>query len=241
MKRKRFTALKTNIFLFDRSPAGYPELNAERDVIDGLKAELEAIREGTGPGVDILVDLNFNFKTEGYLRIVDALAPLGLFWIELDIYNPQALALIRQRSSTPISSCETLIGIREFRPYFDHQSVDVAIVDAVWNGVWQSMKIAAVAEAHEVNIAPHNYYGHLATMMSAHFVAAVPNFRIMEIDIDQVAWHDELFTTAPRIEDGYPDSPENSGLGHRTPRAGDQSTSAAAWWRPLRATLTRWP
>ena len=223
VKRKRFTALKTNIFLFDRSPAsyfpgfnhpaGYPELNAERDVIDGLKAELEAFREGTGPGVDILVDLNFNFKTEGYLRIVDALAPLGLFWIELDIYNPQALALIRQRSSTPISSCETLIGIREFRPYFDHQSVDVAIVDAVWNGVWQSMKIAAVAEAHEVNIAPHNYYGHLATMMSAHFVAAVPNFRIMEIDIDQVAWHDELFTTAPRIEDGYLILPKTPGWG----------------------------
>ena len=213
VKEKRFTALKTNIFLFDRTPAGYfpgfnrpagyPELNAERDVIDGLKAELEAFREGAGPDIDILLDLNFNFKTEGYLKIVDALAPLALFWIEIDSYKPQALALIRQRSTTPISSCETLIGLREFRPYFEHQSMDVAIIDAVWNGVWQSMKIAAMAEAHEVNIAPHNFYGHLSTMMSAHFVAAVPNFRIMEIDIDQVPWRDELFTIAPKIEDGY--------------------------------------
>ena len=39
--------------------------------------------------------------------------------------------------------------------------MDVAIIDTVWNGVWQSMKIAALAEAHEVNVAPHNFYGHL--------------------------------------------------------------------------------
>jgi galactonate dehydratase len=57
------------------------------------------------------------------------------------------------------------------------QAMDVAIVDAVWNGVWQSIKIAAAADAHEVNIAPHNFYGHLATMMNAHFAAATPNLR----------------------------------------------------------------
>ena len=64
--------------------------------------------------------------------------------------------------------------------------MDVAIIDTVWNGVWQSMKIAALAEAHEVNVAPHNFYGHLCTMMNAHFAAAVPNLRIMEIDIDRL-------------------------------------------------------
>jgi len=40
--------------------------------------------------------------------------------------------------------------------------MDVAIIDTPWNGVWQSMKIAASAEAHEVNVAPHNFYGHSA-------------------------------------------------------------------------------
>ena len=230
VKERGFTALKTNIFLLDREPSGYmpgfnrpvgyPELNAERDVIDGLKAEMEAFREGAGPDIDLLLDLNFNMKTEGYLQTVEALAPLGLFWIEIDSYNPQALALIRQRSTTPISSCETLIGIREFRPYFDHQSMDVAIVDAVWNGVWQSVKIAAVAEAHEVNVAPHNFYGHLSSMMSAHFSAAVPNFRIMETDIDEVAWRGELFTVAPEIEDGHLILPKTPGWGTEPNEAG---------------------
>ena len=171
------------------------------------------MREGAGPDIDILLDLNFNFKTEGYLQLVQALAPLGLFWIEIDSYDPKALALVRRRSTTPISSCETLIGLREFKPYFENQSMDVAIIDAVWNGVWQSMKIASAAEAYEVNIAPHNFYGHLSSMMNAHFVAAVPNFRIMEIDVDQVPWRDELFTAAPEIEDGYLTVPTTPGWG----------------------------
>ncbi len=92
--------------------------------------------------------------------------------------------------------------MREFLPYFREQAMDVAIIDTPWNGVWQSMKIAACAEAHEVNVAPHNFYGHLCTMMNAHFAAAVPNLRIMEIDIDRLPWDDELFTCLPKIENG---------------------------------------
>jgi L-alanine-DL-glutamate epimerase-like enolase superfamily enzyme len=44
-----------------------------------------------------------------------------------------------------------------------------------------------MAEAYEVNCAPHNFYGHMSTLMSAHFCAAIPNFRIMEIDIPGAA------------------------------------------------------
>ena len=86
-----------------------------------------------------------------------------MFWIEIDTYSAEALGYIRRQSPHPISSCETLFGLREFMPYFREQAMDVAIIDTVWNGVWQSMKIAALAEAHEVNVAPHNFYGHLCT------------------------------------------------------------------------------
>src|SRR5439155_14887459 len=98
-------------------------------------------------------------------------------------------------------------------PYFREQAMDVAIIDAVWNGVWQALKIANAAEAFEVNIAPHNFYGHLATMMNAHFAAAVPNLRIMEIDIDRLPWDAELFTTAPHFVDGYFEVPDRPGWG----------------------------
>jgi galactonate dehydratase len=83
----------------------------------------------------------------------------------------------------------------------------------VWNGVWQSMKIAAAAEAFEVNIAPHNFYGHLASFMNLHFAAAVPNLRIMEIDIDRLDWDHELFSHEPVFENGYLAVPDRPGWG----------------------------
>ena len=220
VREKGFTALKTNIFMYDRgAPRAWrpgfgvpfaPELNVDKEVLRNLRAHLEAIRDGAGPDVDLLLDLNFNAKTEGYLKILREIADFDMFWVEIDSYSPAALAYIRGHSPHPISSCETLLGLREFLPYFREQSMDDAIIDAVWNGVWQSMKIAAAADACEVNIAPHNFYGHLATMMNAHFAAATPNLRIMEIDIDRLPWDEELFTTAPQFDDGcllVPDIP----------------------------------
>ena len=91
--------------------------------------------------------------------------------------------------------------------------MDVAIIDIPWNGILESVKIAAMAEAYEVNVAPHNFYGHLSSLMSAHFCAAVPNFRIMEIDIDDVPWKDDLVTAPPIIEDGAFVLPKGPGWG----------------------------
>ena len=225
VREKGFGALKTNIFVYDangKNARGWrpgfgvpfaPEINVEREVLDNLVLHLEALREGAGRDMDILLDLNFNAKTEGYLKILRAIEKLDLFWVEIDSYSPEALGLIRRRSPHPISSCETLLGLREFLPYFREQAMDVAIVDTPWNGVWQSMKIAAAAEAHEVNVAPHNFYGHLCTMMNAHFSAAVTNLRIMETDIDRLAWDHELFTHVPEFVDGYLIVPDRPGWG----------------------------
>ncbi len=225
VREKGFTACKTNIFLYDKdrkNPRGYrpgfgspftPELNIDRDVLRNVVMHLEALREGAGPNVDLLIDLNFNAKTEGYLKILRAIAHLDLFWVEIDTFNPQALGYIRRQSPHPVSSCETLLGLGEFLPYFREQAMDVAIVDTPWNGVWQSMKIAAAAAAHEVNVAPHNFYGHLCTMMNAHFSAAVPNLRIMETDIDRIAWDHELFTHVPEFVDGHLVMPDRPGWG----------------------------
>src|SRR5579864_4994896 len=223
VRERGFGALKTNIFLYEQGkPRGWrpgfaapfmPELNIERDVLRNLRMHLDAIRDGAGPDIDILLDLNFNAKTEGYVKILKAIRDLDMFWIEIDSYNPEALALIRRQSPHPISSCETLLGLREFNPYFHEQAMDVAIIDTPWNGVWQSMKIAAAAEAYEVNVAPHNFYGHLCSMMNAHFSAAVPNLRIMEIDIDRLAWDHELFTHVPDIQDGHLVIPDRPGWG----------------------------
>lgn len=223
VRERGFRALKTNLYRYvDGKPVGNaqgfgapfaPERNVELNFAAGVREHISALAEGAGPDVGILLDANFNTRTEGYLRLVRELADLDLFWFELDILDARALAHIRSQSRHPIASCETLMGLQQFLPFFREQALDVAIIDLVWNGAWQSMKIAAAAEAHEVNVAPHNFYGHLATMMNAHFAAAVPNLRVVETDIDRIAWDERLFTHAPAFEDGHLLIPDRPGWG----------------------------
>lgn len=223
VRERGFTALKTNVF--HQTPKGLQwwapgfgrnadlERTPPREVIKHLHQFLEALREGAGPGVDILLDLNFNARTEGYLALLRSLADLDLYWVEIDTPHANSLATIRAASPFTISGCESLTNLVEFLPYFEREALDVAIIDTIWIGIWQSMKIAAAADAYQVNIAPHNYYGHLSTMMTAHFCAAVPNLKIMETDIDRIAADAELFTVAPTYEAGHLIVPDTPGWG----------------------------
>jgi galactonate dehydratase len=72
----------------------------------------------------------------------------------------------------------------------------------IWNGFAQARKIADLAETFEVNCAPHNYYSHLATFVAAQWCASIPNVRMLEIDVDDVPWREELVTAVPQIEAG---------------------------------------
>jgi len=87
-------------------------------------------------------------------------------WVEIDSFDPRALALIRRSIGTPLASCESLFGRRQFKDFFENYAMDVGIIDLPWNGILESMKIAAMAEAYEVNCAPHNFYGHMSTLMT---------------------------------------------------------------------------
>ena len=138
---------------------------------------------------------------------------LKLTWLECDIHDPEALATVRRSTSTPIASLETIHGLAAFRPYLEHYACDVAIVDVQWNGLWESVRIASLADAFEVDCAPHNFAGHLSSMISAHFCASIPNYRIMEYDVDEVPWRDELFTHPPVIENGQIVVPTRPGWG----------------------------
>ena len=112
VRERGFTALKTNIFCFDQGAPymhqpgfarndGWPELNVDQRLLGIIERQMAAFREGAGPAVDLLLDLNFNFKTEGYLEVAKAIAPYRLMWLEIDSYDPKALALIRQQARHP--------------------------------------------------------------------------------------------------------------------------------------------
>ena len=224
VKQRGFRALKTNILPvvdgklasftpgFGRTP-GWPELNWDNRLTRGVTAQLMAIREAVGPDMGIHLDINFHFKTEGFKRIADAVAPANLTWLEIDTHDAPALAEIKRGAPCPIASCETLHGRREFKPFFDTYATDVAIIDVIWNGLNESLKIAAMADVYEVNCAPHNFYGHLCSAISATFSAVAPNFRVMEIDMDSAPWRDEFYETVPVIENGEFVLPKGPGWG----------------------------
>jgi galactonate dehydratase len=216
-----FDSFKTNIVVPGDEPqvlmpgfqGGGLDRNPSPELENALVRLLEAFREGTQGNAEPIVDLNFNLTTEGVLRIARALADHGLAWLEVDAFDPVSLAAVRSAATMPICSGENLYTNRGFRPFLEAGAMDVASVDVIWNGFHQAKKIADLAETFEVNCAPHNYYSHLATFISAQWCAAVPNVRMLEVDVDDVPWREELTTVTPALEGGKLTVPTGPGWG----------------------------
>ena len=215
-----FTAFKTNVVVPGDEPqvlmpgfgAGGGTLHAD-EIVSALVRLLEGFAEGTGGAARPIVDLNFNLEPEGCTRVARALERFDLLWLEVDMFDPAALAHVRHVAPMPVCSGENLYGSRGFRPFLEAGGMDVASVDVIWNGFHQSKKIADLAETFEVNCAPHNYYSHLATFMSAQWCAAIPNARILELDVDDVPWREELVSAVPEIAGGELRIPGGPGWG----------------------------
>ena len=219
-----FRTVKTNPMVFGAqgptllNPGFAPQGLAQERTLD--EATLEAIAmqcarlgEGLGEGRDLMLDVNFSLTPAALRRLAQRLPRKGIRWLEADVHSAAELAAVRASSPVPIASLESLHGRRAYLPWLEARAVDVAIVDVPWNGLGEAVGIAALAESFDVNVAPHNFYGPLADLMSAHFCAAVPNLEIMEIEADDVPWKQSLLTRAPRIEAGRMVIPDGPGWG----------------------------
>lgn len=220
---KGYTALKTNIVVpgdpasvyfggFGGEP-GTTDGVVTRQILRHIETLIGTFRDAVGPDVDINLDLNFNFKPESCMRIAQVLEQFDLLWLEIDMYEPDAIRQIKDSTSTKICTGENLFYMREFIPYFQARSADVFMIDVPWNGFAQSKKVGDLAEAYQLNVAPHNYYSHLSTCISASLCAVLPNVRIMEIDVDDVPWREDMATNVPHIENGYLTIPSGPGWG----------------------------
>ena len=218
-----FTALKTNIVIpgdpatvwfggFGRG-LGTTDQVVSAQLLRHIETLIGTFRDAVGPDVDINLDLNFNFKPESAMRIARVLEQFKLLWLEIDMYDPEAVLQIKESTSTTICTGENLFYMREYLPYFQIHAADVFMIDVPWNGFSQSKKVGDLAEVYQLNVAPHNYYSHLASAVSASLCAVLPNVRIMEIDVDDVPWKDDLATVKPEIVDGYYTVPTGPGWG----------------------------
>lgn len=209
-----YSAVKTNLVIPGETPmvlmpgfgGGPPDGLCTPALLDALDELVDAFQSQP---IGVILDLNFNLKPEFVIQIANR---LPLLWLEVDCYDPEALAEIRRKSPIPICTGENLYGNRQARPYLESRSCDILSVDLPWNGLSQSKKMADMAETFEVNITPHNYYSHLSTFMAANYCAVIPNVRMLEVDVDDVPWKDEI-TSRPEIVWGNMTLPTGSGWG----------------------------
>jgi galactonate dehydratase len=212
--REGFRAVKAAPF--DGFPVpGSPTSSIEAAVDNGISS-VAAIREAIGPEVDLMIDCHSFFDVPLAERVARRLEPQNLAWYEEPV-APERIEEtreIRRRIKQPMAGGEILFGVAGFAPLSRDRTVDVIMPDVKHcGGLLELTRIAAVAEAYGVAVAPHNPSGPIATAASIHASAVLKNFRILEFQWGEVSWRQDVVTPPERFENGTVQVPERPGLG----------------------------
>lgn len=154
------------------------------DALAAGRAQLRELRELVGPAVEIGLDAHAqHFEPWRALQLADALAEYRPSFIEepLRMENRAAMAGLRRRYPVPLATGETLYTKFEFEELIAADGVDLIQPDILMcGGMTEIRKIAFIAEARDVSVAPHNPNGPVATLSSAHFAMATLNCPVLE-------------------------------------------------------------
>jgi galactonate dehydratase len=207
-----FSAVKMNATA-ELDWIGTPRLFDE--VIDRVRGAQEA-------GVDVGLDFHGRVHRPLAKQLAKALEPLGLLFIEEPLLseNPEGLRQIAELTSTPIALGERLYSRWDFKPFFEAGAVDIIQPDLSHaGGILECRKIAAMAEAYDVAVAPHCPLGPLALASCLQLAACTPNVAIQEMSLGiHYNVGADLFTTCKdkaqlTPTDGFLPIPIGPGLG----------------------------
>lgn len=182
------------------------------------EACVKAMREAVGDSIDIMVDCHARPSPRMGLQFAKALEPYGLYFFEEPCWPEtiEDIALIQRAVKTPIASGERLVGLHAFREMLEKRAVSVIQPDITHcGGLSEVRRIAALAEAYRVAVAPHNPQGPVSTAASIEFGFATPSYSICESVHSDVPWRidvvSEGFTVQPKGRIVYPN--QRPGLG----------------------------
>ena len=206
--------------------AGYTALKALvvpiTEPLDGAeplrRAErcMAAIREAVGENVDVMVDLHGRTTPAMAIQYAQALAPYRPFFLE-EPCPPEhvgGMAQVARSTSIPIATGERLVTRFAFKEILEQGACAVIQPDLCHcGGLWEARKIAAMAEAYYVAVAPHNPLGPIATAANVHFGFATPNFLIQEAIRSDVPWRNQVVVNPVEVVDGRVRLPDRPGLG----------------------------
>ena len=170
-------------------------------VLEGMGPVLAAeqavarMREAVGPSIDIMVDCHARPSPAMGMQFAKVLEPFRLFFLEEPCWpeSVESLARINASVSTPIATGERLTHLSQFRDLFAARGCEVAQPDITHcGGLSAARKIAALAEAYRIALAPHNPQGPVSTAASFEFGLSQPDYVICETVSDDVEWRDEV-------------------------------------------------
>ena len=185
-----------------------------------LKAALvpfEKIRKRVGDKMDIMVEFHSMWQLLPAIEIARALAPYNTFWHEDPIKMDSLGDLKRYSESSiaPVCASETLASRFRFRDLLETGAAGVVMLDLSWcGGVSEARKIAAMAEAWHLPVAPHDCTGPVVLAASTHLSLNAPNALIQEsVRAFYRTWYGDLVTALPQVQNGMIAAPPGPGLG----------------------------
>jgi galactonate dehydratase len=178
----------------------------------------EAVRNAVGPDIDLAFDAHATlFEPIRAAQMAEALKPAHPYFLEepIRMENMDAMETLKQRMQIPLATGECLYTKHDFRQLLSKQAADIIQPDVcLAGGIMELKKIAAMAEAHYVVVAPHNPMGPLATMVNVHFAACTPNFLILEYHPDDESPRKDLIKDPILVKNGYLEIPNKPGWGY---------------------------
>ena len=153
------------------------------------------MREAVGPQIDIMVDCHARPSPAMGLQFAKALEPYRLYFLEEPCWPEMmdSLSHINASVTTPIATGERLTSLTQFRDLFAVHGCDVVQPDITHcGGLSAARKIAALAEAHRIALAPHNPQGPVSTAASFEFGFSQPDYIICETVSDDVEWRKDV-------------------------------------------------
>ncbi|MBV9849524.1 MAG: galactonate dehydratase [Armatimonadetes bacterium] len=171
-----YTALKMNA-------TGALEWIDTADQVAKAAARLASVREAVGAGVGIGIDFHGRVHKSMAKRLVKALEPFDPLFFEEPVLpeNNEALAEIARHTSVPLATGERMYTRWDFKPLLSSGLIDIIQPDLSHaGGIWETRKIAAMAEAFDVAVAPHCPLGPIALAASLQLDFCTPNAFIQE-------------------------------------------------------------
>jgi L-alanine-DL-glutamate epimerase-like enolase superfamily enzyme len=177
----------------------------------------EKIRRAVGDRMDIMVEFHSLWQLLPAMQIAKALTPYGTFWHEDPIRMDSLSSLKRyaEASPAPICASETLASRWAFRDLLETGVAGVVMLDLSWcGGLSEARKIAAMAEAWHLPVAPHDCTGPVVLIASTHLSLNAPNALVQEsVRAFYRTWYRDLVTALPEVSNGMITVPEGPGLG----------------------------